>query len=196
MNFNSRGKDPSLRDEVSRAKQGDRDAFAIIVTQLDRRLLAACYRACFGHHEYEDVAIKVWLEVWTALPAFYGTTAEDIRKFAIDRANLRSIDFHRKRKKSLLRELPTYDDGKTDEPVSLDLPQLNKMVLLEESEAIRNCIESKANADALNTWRMKKIEGMSYDEIMEALSIKKGAVGSRINRVEKIIAGCMEGREL
>jgi len=195
LNFVIKDDDRELKNVVSRAKLGDKDAFATIVNALDRRVLTACNRACYGHHEFEDVATEVWLGVWERIPTFEGTTVQDILRLAFSIVKFRSIDFHRRRLRQP-GQLHADEDGSTDEPVSSDVNPLNKLILREESEAIKNCIESQADPESLTTWRMKKMEGMSYEEIMDNLSIQIGTVGSRINRVEKIVAGCMEGRGL
>ena len=88
------------------------------------------------------------------------------------------------------------DDEKTYDPASSGIDSLDRLILLEESEAIRKCLESKADSESLKTWRMKKIEGLSYKDISITLSIPEGTVGRRINRVKLIIVGCTEGHGL
>ena len=90
MNLGIENEDQSLEAEVSLAKQGDRDAFSNIVTNLNRRLLAICKSKCKGHPDYEDVASEVWHEVWKRLPKFDGMTCDDVMRLACSIARVRN----------------------------------------------------------------------------------------------------------
>jgi len=139
LNFGNVGTDPSLREEVLRAKQGDKDAFAIIFHKLEERLLAFCHQACYGHHEFEDVATEVWVEIDRKLPNYEGATAQEIFRLAVTIARQRSIDFYRRRRRQP-GQFPMDDDEKTYDPASSGIDSLDRLILLEESEAIRKCI--------------------------------------------------------
>lgn len=60
-------------------------------------------------------------------------------------------------------------------------------------DSLRGCIE-RLPAEFRETVVMRELEGMSYKEIAEAVSVPTGTIMSRLSRARKRLEDCMTGR--
>lgn len=182
--------DPDL---LRRAQGGDEEAFGALMRahyEPTFRLVQSIVR---DEHAARDVCQEVWLTVWRNLPTFRGDAKFStwVHPIAVRRA----IDHLRSRKRWLNRFLPFLsgdedDTGerpgvRTPEPVADSTPRED----VERGE--RNSRFERALAALPPKHRavlaLREINGLSYDEIAAALSIRRGTVMSRLFNARRML---------
>lgn len=144
-------------------------------------------------HAARDVSQEVWLTAWRNIAKFRGEAKFSTWIHPI--AVRRSIDHLRGRKRWFDRFLPflSGDGGESDqqetrtpEPVAESNPR-------EDAErGERNLRFERALESLPPTHRavlaLREINGLSYDEIAESLSIRRGTVMSRLFNARRMLA--------
>ena len=174
---------------LRRAQGGDEAAYGEIVRahydQVFRRVVSIIRH----EHDARDVSQEIWLTVWRTLKDYRGDAKFSTWLYAI--ATRRSIDHLRKRQRWFSRFLPFLSTGEnadvTVEPAS---PALGPRDQLEAGE--REARFERAIAALPPKLRavlaMREIEGLSYEEIAEALDCRPGTVMSRLFNARRLLA--------
>ena len=172
---------------VQRVKQGDRSAFDLLVVKYQHKILNLIMRYVKDPSEAMDVAQEAFIKAYRAVPAFRGDSAfyTWLYRIAINTAKNHLVAA-RRRPKSLDFELL---DSEGFEPFAAlrdgDSPE--HLALTDEiGETINKAIEGLP--DELRTAiLLREIEGMSYEEIAQAMDCPVGTVRSRIFRAREAI---------
>lgn len=172
---------------VQRVKQGDRGAFDLLVAKYQHKILNLIMRYVKDPSEAMDVAQEAFLKAYRAVPAFRGDSAfyTWLYRIAINTAKNHLVAA-RRRPMSLEIEL---SDSEGFEPFAAlrDIDSPESLALTDEiGEAINKAVE--ALPEELRTAiLLREIEGMSYEEIAEAMDCPVGTVRSRIFRAREAI---------
>lgn len=180
-------------DLVRRAQAGEDAAFGVLMRahyETTFRLVQSILR---DEHASRDVCQEVWLTVWRNLGKFRGEAKFStwIHPIAVRRA----IDHLRSRRRWLDRFLPflTGDEAESDqpgprtpEPVADDSPRdnLDREERKQRFERALQALPPKHRA----VLALREINGLSYDEIAAALSIRRGTVMSRLFNARRMLA--------
>lgn len=176
--------DDNERHLITRAQQGDREAFQEIVETYQRRVFGICIGMLKDPDDSMDVSQEVFIKVYRYLENFNHQSSFYTWLYRIT-VNM-CIDFIRKRRRS--REV-NYDDGiLRDGEVSGDdeiLPSRlginpdrvygRKELRAKMLEALESLSEKHRTILVL-----REVEGLSYEEIADVLQISKGTVMSRL----------------
>ncbi len=154
---------------LQEAKQGDREAFALIVKLYFKRVFRVAYRYLHNIHDAEDITQMSFLNAYNNISNF------DIKKpffpwiYQITK-NL-SINFIQKQKQS------------TKKSISIDSYESNtpelELLKNEETTEIKRAL-LRLNSEAREILILKHWDNCSYREISEILSIPIGTVMSRL----------------
>ncbi len=165
-----------------RAAAGDEAAFEDLVAKYSRPILDYCRRLVGNVTAAEDLAQETFVKFYLGLPAFDPSRA--VSPFLYRIAHNHCLDWLRKRK------VPTVPLFWPDEEGAgfreADAPDLTLAPdeLVERAE-VREAVD-EALASLPPTYRgaliMRHREGMSYEEIAEALELPLGTVKARIHR--------------
>ena len=172
---------------VQRVKQGDRAAFDLLVAKYQHKILNLIMRYVKDPSEAMDVAQEAFLKAYRAVPAFRGDSAfyTWLYRIAINTAKNHLVAA-RRRPMSLEIEL---SDSEGFEPFAAlrDIDSPESLALTDEiGEMINKAVE--ALPEELRTAiLLREIEGMSYEEIAEAMDCPVGTVRSRIFRAREAI---------
>lgn len=172
---------------VQRVKQGDRAAFDLLVAKYQHKILNLIMRYVKDPSEAMDVAQEAFLKAYRAVPAFRGDSAfyTWLYRIAINTAKNHLVAA-RRRPMSLEIEL---SDSEGFEPFAAlrDIDSPESLALTDEiGEVINKAVE--ALPEELRTAiLLREIEGMSYEEIAEAMDCPVGTVRSRIFRAREAI---------
>lgn len=172
---------------VQRVKQGDRAAFDLLVAKYQHKILNLIMRYVKDPSEAMDVAQEAFLKAYRAVPAFRGDSAfyTWLYRIAINTAKNHLVAA-RRRPMSLEIEL---SDSEGFEPFAAlrDIDSPESLALTDEiGEVINEAVEGLP--DELRTAiLLREIEGMSYEEIAEAMDCPVGTVRSRIFRAREAI---------
>ncbi len=172
------------KELVERAKEGDQQAFKELVEAYQRKVYGICMGMLKDPADSKDVSQEVFIKVFRYLDSFNQESSFYTWLYRIT-VN-KCIDFIRKQKRK--REVD-YDDGiLKDEEVEGDEELLpSRLGLHPDREYGRKELRAKM-LEALNELSekhrtiliLREVEGLSYDEMAEVLSISKGTVMSRL----------------
>ena len=175
---------------VKRAVEGDTKAFETLVLTYQKKVYNIAFRMTGNQEDAFDLSQEAFIKAYKSLSGFKMESKFSTWIYSII-SNL-CIDFCRKRKR--LSEVPlSYGEDNKDAEISDErfLPEKE----FERAE-MREIIEESLSSLSLEhrqIFTMRDIEGLSYQDISDALDIEVGTVKSRISRareqLRKIIAG-------
>ena len=163
---------------VSRAQNGDRNAFSELVRTNAKGVLSVAYRMCGNMHMAEDAAQETFIQAWLRLSSYRPQTS--LRNWLYRIAVNNAIDMLRKEKRILPEAVEDLDlmDANPG-PVTMFADQ-------ERSELIRDSVAGLPGASRA-VLILREYEGLSYQEISEMLEIPIGTVMSRLNYARKLL---------
>ena len=166
---------------------GERAAFEALVLRHQDRLYAFCFRYFRALEPAEEAAQEVWVKIFRSLGRFRGDSKFTTWMFqvALNHCRNRSAWEGRrgKGKHDSIDEQKDYGEGAAPR---LQLPDEGPAVdeQIENYERKRILHEELVRLDPI--WRevllLRDVEGLTYDEIAEALELAVGTVKSRIHR--------------
>lgn len=174
---------------VERVQAGDREAFGLLVSKYQRKLLRLVGRFVRDHAEAEDVTQEAFIKAYRALPGFRGESAfyTWLYRIGVNTAKNWLIAHNRR--------MPTVSDIGADDKTDLDEGGLLRDDTTPEHVMMSKQIGETVNAamDALpeelrTAIALREIEGLSYEEIAQVMDCPIGTVRSRIFRAREAIA--------
>ncbi len=172
---------------VERVKRGDKRAFDALVLKYERKVIKLVSRYVHDSSEAQDVAQEAFLKAYRALPNFRGDSAfyTWLYRISINTAKNYLVSQGRRPPSAdiELSDAEHYDSGAD----LRDYASPEEHLLKDEVE--RTVLEAlDALPDDLRTAiTLREIEGMSYEEIAEAMACPVGTVRSRIFRAREAI---------
>ncbi|MBM4220604.1 MAG: RNA polymerase sigma factor RpoE [Gammaproteobacteria bacterium] len=172
---------------VERAQRGDRGAFDLLVLKYQQKILKLVMRFVRDPADALDVSQEAFIKAYRALPAFRGDSAfyTWLYRIAINAAKNHLAAAQRK---PLEQELDSQDPDYYASDAHLRDEESPEGLVMQEQ--LRQTISRAMNAlpDELRTAIMlREIEGLSYEEIAQAMDCPVGTVRSRIFRAREAI---------
>lgn len=168
---------------VSRIREGDADAFAILLEQHQKKVYSLAFRMVRHGEDAADITQEVFLSAWKGMGSFHGDCALSTWLYRL--TSNACIDFLRREKRKAAAGLHLSLDD-TEEGETWNLPDFrgDPHRCLEEKQT-REAIA--AGMDALSqehrtVLALREISGLSYAEIADVLDLEEGTVKSRIAR--------------
>ena len=189
-----------FRDEDARlvhsVLSGNQSAFEEIVRKYEKMVYNTAYQFTMSTEDAFDVSQETFIKAYRSLGSFRGDCKFSSWLYRITQ-NAASDFLRAKSNNSSLSLTDSDDDGENaqldvvDDSVSSD-PQMS-YERDERKRAVWDAINALSE-DHREIIVMRDIEGMSYDDISEALDIEIGTVKSRINRARAAIKVFLEKR--
>ncbi|MGS0742029.1 RNA polymerase sigma factor RpoE [Glaciimonas sp. GG7] len=174
---------------VERVQRGDKKAFELLVIKYQRKLMRLVSRLVRDQAEAEDVVQEAFIKAYRALPQFRGDSAFYTWLYRI------GINTAKNYLVTQGRRAPTSTESNSEEAETFDDGQQLRDINTPESLLATKQIAQTVNVametlpDELRTAiTLREIEGLSYDEIAEAMGCPIGTVRSRIFRAREAIA--------
>ncbi|MBI4755141.1 MAG: RNA polymerase sigma factor RpoE [Betaproteobacteria bacterium] len=174
---------------VERAQRGDKQAFGLLVSKYQRKLVRLLSRLIRNPAEVEDVAQEAFIKAYRALPSFRGDSAFYTWLYRI------GVNTAKNYLVSQGRRAPTSTEFDSEEAESFEdggqLRDINTPERVLMSKQIGETVNSAMEAlpEELRTAiSLREIEGLSYEEISQIMECPIGTVRSRIFRAREAIA--------
>jgi RNA polymerase sigma-70 factor (ECF subfamily) len=177
---------------VQRAQAGDVRAFEMLVVKYQRRLERLIGRMVRDVDLVQDIAQESFIRAYRALPQFRGDAAfyTWLYRIAVNTAKKALVDIQRDplvfESAQVLSEEGDETSRPGREPTDGATPE-GLMASREIASAV-NAAVAALSEDLRQAIVLREIEGLSYEEIAEAMNCPIGTVRSRIFRAREAIA--------
>ncbi len=175
------GDGPSDGALARAAAVGDDDAFRILVERYGPGMYRYAIRLVGGSpQDADEVTQEAFISAWTSLPTFGGRSS--LKTWLFRLVHHRAVDLHRHRRPTPIDDalLSRLVRTAADNP----LQQVMDEELLCALQAALNEIPWHQRA----AWLLREVEGMTYDEIADALALSVGSVRGHLHRGRRTLA--------
>lgn len=183
----STGPDLTDAELVARVQRGDKRAFDLLVRKYQHRIMALISRFIKNHAEVSDVAQDAFIKAYRALPNFRGDAQfyTWLYRIAINTAkNYLTANGRRP-------FVPVHDDMTTEQLADMsgqtDNDSPERLLATEQMKAIINETLADLPLELRTALLLREQDGLSYEEIAEAMDCPIGTVRSRIFRAREAI---------
>jgi RNA polymerase sigma-70 factor (ECF subfamily) len=167
---------------VKRAQEGDRDAFRTLVERHQRRAFAIAIGLVRDENDARDIVQEAFLRVFRSLDRFKGGSSFFTWLYRIV-TNL-AIDLMRKPAR---REAELFDDPQIADDADV-FPFMSRIDGADPADMVRRREIAERIQEALDALppyhraviMMREVEGMSYQQMAEAMDVSKGTIMSRL----------------
>ena len=172
---------------VERVQKGDKRAFDLLVLKYRHKIFAVISRFIRDHAEVQDVAQDAFIKAYRALPNFRGESAfyTWMYRIAINTAKNYLVARNRRPPASDV----DMDDAEffagNDAMHEMNTPERN--LLRDELQVVIDQAFRDLPDDLRMAVTLREIDGLSYEEIAEAMECPIGTVRSRIFRAREAI---------
>jgi RNA polymerase sigma-70 factor (ECF subfamily) len=184
------------RELIVRAQKGDQAAFRRLVERHQRRAFAIAMGLVRDENDARELVQDAFLRVYRSLNSFQGGSSFFTWLYRIV-TNL-AIDLMRKpgRRDTELHEAQAAADEPTEFPLVSRIDGADPLDVIRRREI---AVRIQAALDALPPYHrgvilMREVEGMSYEEMAEAMGVSKGTIMSRLfharQKLQRALADC------
>lgn len=171
---------------VKRVQEGDKKAFDVLVLKYQHKIINLVSRFVRDPGEAQDVSQEAFLKAYRALPKFRGDSAfyTWLYRIAINTAKNFLVAQDRR---------PPTDDldaTEAEQYVGASMSELDTPERLLQTDEIKQTIHNAITnlpEDLRIAITLRELEGLSYEEIAQAMSCPVGTVRSRIFRAREAI---------
>jgi len=188
------------RGLIAKAQKGDAAAFRSLVERHQRRAFAIALALVRDEDDARELVQDAFLRVYKGLENFQGGSSFFTWLYRII-TNL-SIDLIRKPG----RQLVDIDESRfeSDESTEAEFPLLSRVDGSDPADVVRRreiAAHLQVALDALPPYHrgvivMREIEGLSYEEMAQAMGVSKGTIMSRLfharQKLQKALADCYQ----
>lgn len=172
---------------VERVQQGDKKAFDLLVLKYQNRIMKVLSRYLYDQNEVQDIAQEAFIKAYRALPNFRGDSAfyTWLYRIAINTAKNHLVAQSRR---------PPGGDIDASEAEQYEGESALKEYASPEREVLKDEIQrvvvqaiNELPDDLKTAITLRELEGMSYEEIADAMDCPIGTVRSRIFRAREAV---------
>lgn len=187
MNESIRPSQDLDQDLVSRVQRGDKAAFDLLVIKYQHKLVHLVNRYVKDPSEAQDVAQDAFIKAYKALGEFRGDSAfyTWLYRIAINTAKNYLLSRSRRHSDFEIEMQDAEDIENAPQLKDIETPEehlMNEQII----QVLKTTIE-KLPEEMRIAITLREFEGMSYEEIAEAMDCPIGTVRSRIFRAREAI---------
>jgi RNA polymerase sigma-70 factor (ECF subfamily) len=176
-------------EAVARARAGDAEAWGQIYREMGPAIFRFCRRALPTREDAEDATMEIFSKLWEGKLSQYDETRSFSAWLYRVAAN-HCWDILRRRKIRQDKETEDVDDVPLEHP---DPNQLDRLIEQKTSEEVRHALQ-KLGARARMALVLRYYSDMSYDEIADALGVRRAFVGVVLLRARHELRQALEGK--
>jgi RNA polymerase sigma-70 factor, ECF subfamily len=176
-------------EAVARARAGDAEAWGQIYREMGPAIFRFCRRALPTREDAEDATMEIFSKLWEGKLSQYDQTRSFSAWLYRVAAN-HCWDILRRRKIRQDKETEDIDTVPLEHP---DPNQLDKLIEQKTSEEVRHALD-KLGARARMALVLRYYSDMSYDEIADALGVRRAFVGVVLLRARHELRQALEGK--
>ncbi len=174
---------------VERVQQGDKQAFGLLVSKYQRRLVRPVSRLVRDPAEVEDVVQEAFIKAYRALPGFRGESAFYTWLYRIGINAAKNYLASRGRRPPTTTEFDSEEAEVFDDAEQLrDQNTPERILMSKEIGVTVNAAMEALPEELRNAIVLREIDGLSYEEISQVMNCPIGTVRSRIFRAREAIA--------
>ena len=177
---------------VERVQAGDKKAFDLLVSKYHQRVIRLISRLVRNPAEVEDIAQEAFIKAYRSIGQFRGDSAFYTWLYSIAVNSAKNALMASNRRPIPMSDLMKSDENEEGEawPVESAIDFQTPEALLasrQVAQTVDAAIQSLAE-DLRTAIMLREIEGLTYEEIAEAMNCPIGTVRSRIFRARETIA--------
>jgi RNA polymerase sigma-70 factor (ECF subfamily) len=177
---------------VERAQSGDKRAFDLLVLKYQHKIINLISRYLRDSNDVQDVAQEAFIKAYRALPRFRGDSAfyTWIYRIAINTAKNHLVSMSRRPPAS---DIDAMDAEQYEGHMNIrENATPERLLLKDEIEKVVFSAMDDLPDDLRTAITLRELEGLSYEEIAEAMECPVGTVRSRIFRARDAINSKIE----
>ena len=170
---------------IERVLKGDANAFEHLVHAYEKTVYNLALRTLGNREDAEDVTQEAFLKAYRSLDSFRGDSKFSVWLYRIV-SNL-CLDLLRSRQRKPVQSLTVEDDDGEIGELEISDEHFSPEKLLDRKltrESVQRGLASLPD-DSRQILLLRELQGMSYEEIGQALDLEPGTVKSRIFRARK-----------
>ena len=183
---------------VARLRDGDAEAFEVLVREHGGRMLATARRFVGSEDDARDVLQEAFLSAFRAIDGFAGSAQLStwLHRIVVNTALMRLRSRRRRREESIDGLLPRFDeDGHFVEPVAPWDAATDELMEREETRAMVRKAIDRLPTNYRTVLLLRDVEELDTDETAAMLGVTANAVKTRLHRARQALRTLLE-REL
>jgi len=178
---------------VERVQRGDKQAFGLLVSKYQRKLIRLLSRLIRDPAEVEDVAQEAFIKAYRALPGFRGDSAFYTWLYRIGINTAKNFLAAQGRRAPTSTEFDSEEaEGFDDGEQLRDNNTPERILMSKEIGNTVNAAMTELPEDLRTAIVLREIDGLSYEEIAQIMDCPIGTVRSRIFRAREAIAAKLQ----
>lgn len=174
------------KELVRLCKKGDIDAFEELMRKHQKRVFNIAYRMVGNYEEASDIAQETFISAYRGIEKFKEKSRFStwLHTITINTAKNRLIQLKNRQAReaySIDDPIDTPDGKMPVEPTSNDPSILERLEVREVAEKVQICIDS-LEPEFKEVIVLRDIQGLTYGEIADVLTVPEGTVKSRLFR--------------
>ena len=171
---------------ILRCKNGDRDAFNMLIEQYQTRVFNIAYGMLSDYEDASDATQEIFIKLYRSISSFKGQSAFTTWLYAICR-NVCNDILRKRQKHGLTLSIYPDDDEDAVKEIKSDMPTPDEVLeLSEQQQAVKDAINS-LKQEYKEVINYIDIMQLSYDEAARILRCPEGTLKSRLNRARNAL---------
>jgi RNA polymerase sigma-70 factor (ECF subfamily) len=181
---------------MSRVRDGDEDAFRVLIERHQRAVINIIYRSIGDAWESEDLAQRVFLQVFRSAKRYQRTAKFTTWLFTITHNTI--LNEHRRRSRHRAESLEAITRPDNPESVGHEMPDTRAedpsraAAERELQDRIHAAIQQLPEAQRTAVL-LCRFEGLAYEEIAKVLGTTESAVKSLLHRARETLKQQLQG---
>jgi RNA polymerase sigma-70 factor, ECF subfamily len=174
---------------VERVQRGDKQAFGLLVVKHQRKLARMLSRIIRDAADVEDVVQESFIRAYRALPGFRNDSAfyTWLYRIGVNTAKSWLASNQSRLSSTSAVEIEDLENHELDQATH-DCASPEALLMSKQIAATVNAAVAELPEDMRTAVTLREIDGLSYEEIADAMNSPVGTVRSRIFRAREAIA--------